>query len=123
MYSAEIIPVQKVLTLYFEGIFDGDVQKLKAIFHPNAMLFGDIEGHVFYKSLDDYLVTVKNRRSPSELEEKFEMEIIGIEIIGNDAIAKLHVPMLGYNYYDFLSLSKINNEWLIVNKLYTHVKQ
>jgi hypothetical protein len=31
------------------------------------------------------------------------------------------LPMLGYNYYDFLSLSKISGRWQIVNKLFTNV--
>ncbi|WP_394329748.1 nuclear transport factor 2 family protein [Zunongwangia profunda] len=29
--------------------------------------------------------------------------------------------MLGFNYYDYLSLFKINGEWKIVNKLFTNV--
>ena len=48
------------------------------------------------------------------------MKIIGIDIMGKIAIAKLHVPMLGYNYYDYLSLAKVNDDWKIVNKLFTH---
>ena len=54
--------------------------------------------------------------------EEFKMKILGIEILGCVAIAKLHVPMLGYNYYDFLSLTLINGTWKIVNKVFTHVE-
>jgi len=49
------------------------------------------------------------------------MKIIGVDIMGKIAMAKLHVPMLGYNYYDYLSLTKIENEWKIVAKIFTHV--
>ena len=49
------------------------------------------------------------------------MKIIRIDIIDKIAIAKLHVPMLGYNYYDYLSLSKIDSHWKIVNKLFVDV--
>ena len=50
------------------------------------------------------------------------MEILGIEIIGHVATAKVHVPMLGFNYYDFLSFSVVNGTWKIVNKVFTHVE-
>lgn len=65
--------------------------------------------------------SVQSRKSPKELEESFKMKILSIEILGNNALVKAQVPMLGYNYFDFLSLSKINDDWKIVNKLFTHV--
>jgi hypothetical protein len=49
------------------------------------------------------------------------MEILAIEIINSIAIAKVHVPMFDFNYHDLLSLSKVNGEWVIVNKLLTNV--
>jgi len=50
------------------------------------------------------------------------MEILSIEILGNNAIVKAKLPILDYNYLDFLSLAKINEEWKIVNKLFAHVE-
>ena len=50
------------------------------------------------------------------------MKIIGIEVLGKIAIAKLHVPILGYNYYDYLSLNKIEEKWTIVGKVFTHIE-
>lgn len=46
--------------------------------------------------------------------EDFEMKIIGIDIMGKIAMVKLHVPMLGYNYYDYLSLVKVNKIMTII---------
>ena len=64
---------------------------------------------------------VKSRKSPDDLGEPFKMKTIGIDIMGNIAMVKLHVPMLGNNYYDYLSLIKTNNDWKIVNKIFSHV--
>lgn len=121
MYIEETIKIQKVIDDYFHGIFEGDIQKLKAVFHPSTVLFGDIKGQPYLKNLDDYLDGVKNRKSPQDLGEAFRMKTLSVEVIGNNAIVKLHSPMLGYNYYDFLTLSKIEGKWLIVNKLFTHI--
>lgn len=121
MFKEEIWNVENLINSYFEGIFNGDIEKLKVCFHERAYLYGDINGDEYLKSVGDYLDGVANRQSPKQLGETLNMKIIGIEIMGNIASAKLHVPMLSYNYYDYLSLVKVDGEWRIVNKLFTHV--
>lgn len=122
MYQEHIKDIEKLVTNYFEGIFHGDTTKLETCFHENAHIYGDIKGVDYLKSVSAYIEGVKNRQSPEDLNETLNMKIIGIDIMGKVAMAKLHVPMLGYNYYDYLSLSKINEEWKIVNKIFTHVE-
>ena len=121
MYKNNINEIEKVITSYFEGLFYGDVNKLESCFTDNAFIYGDINGNPYKKIITEYIDGVKNRQSPNDLNETFKMEIIGVDIIGNIAMVKLHVPMLGYNYFDYLSLAKINNVWKIVNKIFTNV--
>ncbi|WP_298540880.1 nuclear transport factor 2 family protein [uncultured Aquimarina sp.] len=121
MYKKNNNEIEKVITNYFEGLFQGDVNKLESCFTDNAFIYGDINGSPYKKSIMEYLDGVKNRQSPNDLKETFKMEIIGIDIIENIAMVKLHVPMLSYNYYDYLSLTKIDDNWKIVNKIFTHV--
>lgn len=121
MFQQDVEEIQAVITNYFEGIFNGDIKKLESAFHPQCLLFGDINGQPYLKNLPDYLEGVKNRKSPNELGENFRMEILGIEILNDMAYAKLHVPMLGYNYYDFITLSRISGKWVYINKVFTNV--
>ena len=122
MYKENIKEIESVITNYFEGIFYGDTAKLETCFHENVHIYGDIKGADYLKSIKEYLEGVKNRQSPKDLNETLKMKTIGIDIMGKIAMVKLHVPMLGYNYYDYLSLAKINNDWKIVNKIFTHVE-
>jgi hypothetical protein len=122
MYNKNSREIETTISHYFQGIYKGDIEKLKNVFHPQALLTGDIKGEPYFKTVKDYIEGVKTRKSPSDLGEDFMMEIMGIEILGSTAVAKLHVPMLGFNYYDFLSLSLVNQKWEIVNKLFTHVE-
>ncbi|WP_438425686.1 nuclear transport factor 2 family protein [Aquimarina macrocephali] len=122
MYQENIKEIENLITNYFEGIFYGDITKLESCFHKNVYIYGDIKGVDYLKSVNEYIEGVKSRQSPKGLNENLRMKIIGIDIMGKVAMAKLHVPMLGYNYYDYLSLTKINNDWKIVNKLFTHVQ-
>jgi uncharacterized membrane protein YiaA len=108
---------------YFNGIYNGDTALLEKTFHPKALIVGDIKGLPYFKTVDQYLEGVKNRKSPNELGEKFKMEIISLEIINHTAVAKVKVPIFEYNYYDQLSLAIVDGKWVIVNKLLTHVNK
>ena len=121
MYKENTKEIELLITNYFEGIFNGDVGKLETCFHKNVFIYGDIKGVEYLKSVNEYLNGVKNRQSPKDLNERLKMKIIGIDIMGKIAMVKLHVPMLGYNYYDYLSLAKIDDNWKIVNKIFTHI--
>lgn len=121
MYTKKSTQITEVIEDYFNGIYEGNIVMLRQCFAQDAQLYGDINGDSFQKSLDDYLEGVSNRQSPKELNESFQMEIISIEIIGHIAVAKLHLPMMGFNYYDLLSFHFDGEDWKIVNKLFTHV--
>ena len=107
---------------YFEGLFTGNVQLLRQVFHPHTMLYGDINAQPYSKTLDAYLTAVANRVSPKDSGKPFESELIFIDVIHSIAVAKVRVKMYDFNYYDLLSFHKINDKWMIVNKLLTHVE-
>lgn len=122
-YSVVSTEIVSVIENYFEGIYKGDVELLRSVFHRDTLLFGNIKGIPYQKNVDGYLAVVATRKSPEVLNEPFQMEVLSIEVIGTIALAKVHVPMLGYNYYDYLSLLKLDQEWKIVSKLFTHVDE
>lgn len=121
MYQDNIKEIESLISKYFEGIFYGNTSSLETCFSINAIIYGDINSREYFKNVKEYFETVKIRKSPNDLGETLKMSIIGIDILGKIAMVKLHVPMLGFNYYDYLSLFKINGEWKIVNKLFTNV--
>ncbi|ULQ56914.1 nuclear transport factor 2 family protein [Flavihumibacter rivuli] len=123
MFEKEAADIQETIAEYFKGIFFGDIPKLKSTFHPQCLLFGDINGQPYFNTINEYLEGVQYRKSPHELGETFKMKILSIELINSIAYAKLHVPMLGYNYHDFISMNKIDGRWMIVNKLFTNISE
>lgn len=117
----ELTTVLATIEDYFQGVFQGDLVRLRRAFHPQCQLRGEIHGEPYLKSLEEYLEGVANRKSPQELGEIFRMKVISLDLLETMAVAKVHLPMLGYNYYDFLTLMKMNDEWVIVNKLFIHL--
>jgi Putative lumazine-binding len=106
---------------YFKGIYEGDVNTLGKIFNSGTLLFGDVKGLRYAKTLDQYLDGVKNRQSPKDSGKPFKGTIVSIDVVNSIAVAKVHVKMYEFNYDELLSFHKINSRWLIVNKMITDV--
>ncbi|QHT65211.1 nuclear transport factor 2 family protein [Rhodocytophaga rosea] len=119
----ETAAIKQVLqAYYFQGIYEGNVELLREAFHPGTLLFGDINGQPYAKTLDQYLTGVAHRTSPKDSGKPYQTEIISIDVIQSIAIAKAQVKMYEFNYYDFLSFHKIDRNWVIVNKMLTHIE-
>lgn len=108
---------------YFNGLYDGDISLLTQIFNEETLLYGDIKGVPYAKTLDQYLDGVKNRQTPKDSGKPFKGEIIKIKVVNSIAIAEVKVKMYEFEYYDMLSFHKIDGKWLIVNKMLTDVNQ
>lgn len=109
--------------IYFKGIYEGDVELLRRMYHPGTLLFGDVKGQPYAKNLEQYLDGVKNRQSVRDSGKPFKGEIIDLRIINSIAVAELKVKMYDFNYHEFLSFHKIDGKWLIVNKMISDVNQ
>lgn len=108
---------------YFEGIYEGNVNLLKQIFYPHTLLFGDINGVPYAKTLDQYLDGVNSRQSPKDSGKPFKGEIITIKVVNSIAIAEVKVKMYDFYYHDLLSFHRIDGHWLIVNKMLTNINE
>lgn len=107
---------------YFKGIYEGNTELLKQVFHKDALLFGDIKGVPYYKTATQYIEGVGSRISPQKSGKDFKPTIISIDVINTIATAKLNVKMYDFNYYNFITFHKIDGKWLIVNKTLTDVE-
>ena len=106
---------------YFKGIYEGDINDLSTIYHPGTLLFGDVKGQPYAKTLDQYLDGVAHRQSPKDSGKPFKGTTISIDVVNSIAVAKVHVKMYDFNYDEFLAFHKIDNRWVIVNKMITDV--
>jgi hypothetical protein len=107
---------------YFKGIHEGNVALLRQVFHPETLLFGDVKGRPYAKTLAAYLDGVAHRVSPKDSGQPYQTDIIRIDVINSIAVATVRVAMYEFNYFDFLSFHKVDGKWLIVNKMLTHVE-
>ncbi len=123
-YSEDSADIARILTdAYFKGIYEGDVTLLGSCFYSGALLFGDAAGKPYFKTIAQYLDGVGHRQSPKDSGKPFKGEIISVEIINSIAVAKVHVKMYDFNYFELLSFHKLDGKWVIVNKMIADVGQ
>lgn len=123
-YQQDSIAIKDALEkFYFEGIYAGNLDLLNKVYNSGTLLFGDVKGQPYSKTLDQYLDGVKNRQSPRDSGKPFKGEIISIKLINSIAIAEVKVKMYDFNYHEFLSFHKFDGRWLIVNKMISDVNQ
>ena len=116
---AEIV---SALELFFDGFFEGDVEKLNRIFHPNCHLYSAADGPL----IDDDMATVYdhvlNRHSPANRNQPRYDRIISIDISASEtALAKVQIAFGDRFFTDYLSLLKIDGRWQIISKTFTYI--
>ena len=116
-YQADYQTIIGVLNDYFDGLYEGNVDKLRNIFHEDTVL----KGNEYRRSRDDWLEAVANRPIPRDEGMAFSFNILSLEIVNDQAMAKVEAPLLAAHFIDFLGLLKEDGQWRIVNKMFTTI--
>ncbi len=114
-YQTDYEAIIDVLNDYFDGLYEGNVSKLRDIFHDDAML----QGNGYRKTRDEWLEAVADRPVPRDEGMAFNFNIQSLELIGDQAMAKVDTPLLTAHFIDLLGLLKEDDQWRIVNKMFT----
>lgn len=114
-YVQEYDAIVKVLGKYLEGNAKGSGAAMKPAFHEKATIFGldgqDVFGPEIQKLYDlvDTLPQSPNART----------SIARIDIVGTAASARVDSDdVAGDCFTDFFNLLKIDDNWIIVSKIY-----
>ena len=116
--TSDFESITAIIQTYFHGLHNGDVTKLKSIFHQDTWL----KAPGVRRSLEQWLEAVADRPIPAQQSKPFNFKILSIDVVQDQAMAKIQCPLFDFNYIDFLGLLKEQGQWLIVNKMYTDVK-
>lgn len=114
--------IANALTGYFDGIHEGDTEKLRRAFLPNAHLYSATDGAVVDMDLDAYMDLVGGRASPASQGAKRHDRIVAIDLSGPvSATAKVELAVPPKYFTDSLSMLKVDGHWRIVAKTYHYV--
>lgn len=106
--------IQALIEEYFSGLHEGDSERLRRIFHADAVL----KAPGLRRTLPEWLALVARREIPQQRGDAFTFRVLATDICGDQAMVKVLCPLLDSVYVDFLGLLREQGQWLIVNKMY-----
>ncbi len=107
---------------YFDGFYECDVDKLKAVFHPACHLFSAADGPLSDDDMETVYARVAGREAPASRGDGRLDRVLSIDKSGPEAaLAKVQIAIGEKCFTDYLSLLKIDGRWQIVSKTYTWV--
>jgi hypothetical protein len=111
--------VEAVIQHYFDGLHEGDADKLGAIFHPSADLRWQENGQLRILTVPDWLDVVRKRPS-AKSEGKARNDFILTIDRSDDATAfvKARCQLPPRYFTDYLVAMKLAGGWQIVSKAY-----
>ena len=113
----EIQAVRQVIERYIEGS-KGDVETLRAVFHPEARMTGYFGGTLMLGTPEPFFDAVKSAATPEAM-AAYEAEIRSIEVVGQVATATLvETGFLGSDFTDFFQLIQEDGSWRIISKTF-----
>ena len=117
--NKELQLIKDTITLYIDGIHNGDAEVLKKAFHPKAMMYGVNSKDTTIVEIEGLYALVSANEPPSKTGEPHQCFITSIQHAGNAAsVEMIEESAYGNDYTNYFHLLKIGGEWLIVSKTY-----
>lgn len=108
------------LRFYADGLYEGDVDTMRRVFHPSCRLFSCQDGKLRELRMEDYYRTVTQRPSPASLHEPRVDRILSLSMTeAGAAAASMRTTRAPRIYTDFLTLLYLDDRWQIVSKTYS----
>jgi hypothetical protein len=120
--SHDVAELETLVQGYFDGLHDGDVEKLGKIFHEESHLFSVTDGKLNDLSRTQWFALIKSRPSARTQGLPRHDWIVSIDHSGpTTAFAKVHCAIPPRFFIDYLTLVKLGSGWRVISKTF-HVE-
>ncbi|MBS0539887.1 MAG: nuclear transport factor 2 family protein [Proteobacteria bacterium] len=118
--SSDVSEVEKVLQVYFDGLYEGDTRKLGQAFHPASHLYAaGADGKAVDMPRADWFKMVEGRKSAKASGSERRDRIVSIDFSGpTTAFAKVECQIPPRYFTDYLTLLKADGRWQVISKSY-----
>lgn len=115
--TADAAAVAEVMAAYGSGTRARDVEALKAIFHPNAVMSGYLGPELLIGSPQPFF----DHLAANEVAESYRAETTAVDVAGATARARVvEDDLFGMSFVNEFHLVRSDGRWLIVSKLFHH---
>lgn len=119
--NTSIENIQQLAQLYFDALYECDVDKLQKIFYPQAQYVCTTEMPLFIFSMPEYFAVVAQRISPASKKQKRRDKICSIQILSETtAVITLECMIEPKYFHDVLTLVYCEQQWRIISKVFSY---
>jgi hypothetical protein len=125
MAASAVAEIEAVIQTYFDGLYEGNVEKLAAAFHPVSHLYWEKDGGVEDLPREQWFEWVRNRPSPATKGLARDDRILMLDVSGPEtAFGKVACQIPPRYFTDYLALNRTKEGWRIVSKVFrTEVRE
>ncbi len=118
--TSDLAAIEAVIQTYFDGLYEGSVEKLAAAFHPVSHLYSaDGKGGVNDLPRAEWFEWVKKRPSAASQGLPRADRILLIDQSGPEtALVKVNCQIPPRYFTDYLVLNRTTEGWRIVSKVF-----
>jgi hypothetical protein len=104
---------------YLDGLYEGDADRLAAVFLPSSALTQVFEGELKITPRDEWLAAVRSRPKPKDGGMARDDHILAIDLIGPAlAHVKVKCQLPPRHFTDLLSFVKHEGRWRVAQKVF-----
>lgn len=117
--------IEQAVHTYLDGLYEGDADKLAAVFHETSALTQVFDDELVITPRDEWLAAVRSRPSPQARGLDRHDRILSIDLAGPTmAHVKLACAIPPRFFVDQLNFLKIDGRWRVAQKVFmTEVRE
>jgi hypothetical protein len=114
----DVAAARAVIEEYVAACRARSVPRLKAIFHPDALMSGYLMERSLVGSPQPFYDAVQN--APADAAGDYQADITSVDVTGQIASVTLKEKgLLGLQFTDYFHLMKVDGRWTILGKTFT----
>lgn len=112
--------IEAAIQTYFDGLYEGDTEKLASVFHPTSALTWEKDGALKVWPREEWLEVIRGRASPKAKNLARGDEILSVDQSSpTTAFVKLKCQIPPLYFTDYLNLLKVDGRWQVVQKIFS----
>ncbi len=117
MSQENVAMIRTTVLDYLEGISSANAERIDKAFYSSVNLNSlDETGNLVLTPKDTLIAYATGSDIPENTGE-----ILNVDVVGDMAFVKARIDLPEYQFFDFLTLLKLNTGWKIVSKTYITV--
>jgi hypothetical protein len=116
--------IEAAVATYLDGLYEGDADKLAAVFHATSTLTYEENGALTPLPRDQWLEAVRSRPSPRSRGLSRHDQVLQIDQASPTmAFVKLKCAIPPRFFTDYLCFLKVENRWQVAQKVFATEKR